>query len=72
MKQTETDRLIQLTGLCKDIAYIKEKIIVIEEKLEQNYVTQDEFDPIKKIVYGLVALILTGVVGALLGLVILK
>lgn len=35
-------------------------------------VTREEFSPIKSLMYGLVALILTAVVGAILGLVILK
>jgi hypothetical protein len=71
-KMTKTDDLIQITGLCKDIQYIKEKVTGIEVKLERDYITKEEFDPIKKVVYGLVGLILTGVVGALIGLVIVK
>ena len=51
---------------------IKEDVRDIKEKLEKNYVTQDQFEPVKKIVYGLVGLILVAVVGALIGLVITK
>ena len=51
---------------------IKEDVRDIKEKLEKNYVTQDQFEPVKKIVYGLVGLILVAVVGALIGLVIKK
>jgi len=65
-----TKELIEIAGLAKDITYIKGEVTDIKNKLEESYVTKDEFDPIKKVVYGLVGLILTGVVGALLALVI--
>lgn len=54
----------------RDIRDIKQSLDKIERRLSQDYITRIEFDPIKKIVYGLVSLILVGVVGALLGLVI--
>jgi hypothetical protein len=69
---TKSEDLIKLTGLCKDVEFIKSEVVEIKSKLEGNYVTKDEFDPIRKIVYGMVSLILVGVVGALLGLVIIK
>lgn len=37
---------------------------------KQTYVTKDEFNPIKKVVYGAVSIILTAVFGALIYLVI--
>lgn len=51
---------------------IENSVDEIKKKLDDNYVTQQEFEPIKKLVYGLVGLILTGVILALLGLVIIK
>lgn len=36
------------------------------EKFDKKYVTQDRFGPVEKVVYGLVALILTGVITAIL------
>lgn len=42
------------------------------DALDTKYVTKDEFAPVKSLVYGLVALILTTVFGALLLLVITK
>lgn len=42
------------------------------EELRQVVVTQPEFKPVKAIVYGLVALVLTGVFGALIALVVQK
>ena len=69
--QRDIDRAKADGQLLSDVASIKDKVISIEKKLESNYVTKDEFTPIKNLVYGLVGLILTGVVMALLGLVIL-
>lgn len=53
-----------------DINYIKEKLNMVDQKVTSHYISKEEFDPIKKIVYGLVSLILIAVVGALLALVI--
>jgi ABC-type phosphate transport system permease subunit len=53
-----------------DIKYIKETVDELNTKLESKYVTQDEFDPIKKLTYGLVALILTSVVGTVISIVV--
>ena len=47
-----------------------ENFVTQQEKLGLNFVTQVEFDPFKKIVQGGVALVLTVVVTALLGLII--
>jgi hypothetical protein len=55
-----------------DVTYLKEKIDTIDRKLDAQYVTQDEFDPIRKLVYGIVGLILTAVVGALISVVVNK
>lgn len=38
--------------------------------IKDDFVKKEEFKPIKNLVYGLVSLILTGVVGALLALVV--
>ena len=42
----------------------------MDQKVSSNYVSKEEFEPIKKIVYGLVGLILVAVVGALMALVV--
>jgi hypothetical protein len=44
--------------------------VEIKVKLESEYVTQDEFEPVKKIVYGMVGVILLAVIGALITLVL--
>ncbi len=61
---------IDLEGLKKDVGYLVKQIDKIDERLEKDYVTQDQFEPIKKIVYGLVGTILMAVVGAIVALVI--
>ena len=52
-----------LDHLCTDVREIK-------EMLEKKYVTKEEFDPIKKIVYGVVGLVLTAIMVGILALVI--
>ena len=61
---------IQLAVMANDVQYIKQEVTEINKKLAQDYVQKAEFDPIKKIVYGMVALILMAVVGALVALVV--
>jgi hypothetical protein len=68
VKNGKTD----LALMSQSIEYIKTDIREIKSKMEADYITREEFDPIKKIVYGLVTLLLTGLVGALMKLVFLK
>lgn len=51
---------------------ILEQIECINKKLDEAFVTKVEFDPIKKVVYGLVGLVLVAVGGALIRLIILQ
>jgi hypothetical protein len=64
----------KIAVLQTDVSYIKKSVDELSDKLEEKYVTQDEFkaklEPMGKIVYGIVAVILTTVVGALLSTVI--
>lgn len=69
MNKESTDK-VKLAVIQKDLEYIKANVDDIKHKMEQDYVTQEEFKPIRNIVYGTITLILTGVVGALLTLVI--
>jgi len=57
-------------GLSKDMEYLKKELGEIKNLVTDNYITKTEFEPIRKIVYGLVSLILVGVVTALLALVV--
>lgn len=70
---SETGNLsTQLAVLINKVGYIETEVKDITKKLESSYVTQDQFEPVKNVVYGLVSIILLAVVGALVGLVILK
>jgi len=51
---------------------IYELINEFRSEVKDTYVTKDSFEPVKKITYGLVALVLVAVVGALLALVVVK
>ena len=65
-----TDNHPSLEVIANDISYIKRDIVEIKGKLEKEYVTQDQIDPIKRIVYGLVSIILTSVVVGIVALVV--
>lgn len=52
------------------LEYIKRDVADIKTRLDAQYVTVQEFEPVKKIVYGMVGLILVAVVGAIIALVI--
>lgn len=68
-------RFIDITRIpliCQSIVNISSDIKDINQKLDEKFVTKTEFSPVKTVVYGLVGLILVAVVGALIGLVILR
>jgi hypothetical protein len=69
---TNRDLSTQVAVIANDVAYIKEEVRDIKALVQQDYVTKDEFNPVKSIVYGLVSLILLSVVGALVALVLKK
>lgn len=69
MTSRQTDET-KLAVISTDIAYIKSDVAEIRRMQQTNYVSHDEFEPIKRIVYGLVGLILVAVVGALVSLVV--
>jgi hypothetical protein len=52
------------------LGYIREDVAEIKKRLERNYITKQEFEPIKRLVYGVVALIGAGIVGLFLRTVI--
>lgn len=66
----EGNKVMNEGGIEVSIKYIQRDIAEIKEKLADKYVTKDEFDPVKRLVYGLVGLILVAVIGALLAFVI--
>lgn len=70
-KSTRTPReATQIAVMANDIGYIKSTVKELNDKVDHNYVTKEEFAPIQKLVYGLVGLILVSVVVALLSLIL--
>jgi hypothetical protein len=61
---------IKLAVIQNDLTYMKDKLNAIDTKVSSGYVSKEEFEPIKKIVYGVVSLILVAVVGSLVALVL--
>jgi hypothetical protein len=59
-----------LAVIQNDIGYIKCEIVDIKSIIATKYVTKDEFEPIKKVVYGLVSVILLAVVAAVITLIL--
>jgi hypothetical protein len=62
----------QLAVLVNEVKNVKENVEAVKQLIERKYVTQLEFLPIRNLVYGLIGLILTAVVGGLLSLVVKK
>jgi subtilase family serine protease len=52
------------------LQYIQNDIKDIKDKLDKDYVTQDQFSPVSKLVYGLVSVALVAVVGAVISVVL--
>lgn len=55
-----------------DINYIKEAITKLNTLVAQQYVTRTEFQPVKNLVYGTAAIMLTAVMGGLMTLIIIR
>jgi hypothetical protein len=68
----QSNNKVDIAVINANISDIKDDVREIKQKLEIDYCTKAEFDPVKKVVYGLVGLILTAVVGSLIALVIIK
>jgi len=68
-KKDDHDLLIEATTNIKNI---RVNVVEIKAKLDNDYVTKEEFEPVKKLVYGLVGIILLTVVGALLAVIIVQ
>jgi hypothetical protein len=68
-EHTKSQRFVDVTRIpliCKSIFDTNENLKAINEKLDTKYVTKEAFNPIQKVVYGLISLILVSVVGAIL------
>ncbi len=43
--------------MSNDIGYIRDDIAEIKKALQENYVTKDQFAPVKRIAYGIVSVV---------------
>lgn len=64
------ETLVELAVAIEKIDSLEKKVDDINIKLDNKYVTQEEFKLTRNIVYGIVAMILTTVFAAILKLVI--
>lgn len=76
-KYTKADLLERELKNLKEVNTNEHKSILTEigcinQKLDDLFVTKDEFNPVKNIVYGLVGLVLVAVAGALIRLIIVN
>lgn len=79
MGEYDKDVHVTLSVIQSDLNHVKESLVELKEEMKEliasfkkDYVTQQEFAPVRIIVYGLVGTVLVGVLGALITLVIKK
>jgi len=58
------ERLITQENMPIHLGYLIEKVDKIDAAMQADYVTKSEFEPIKRIVYGVVMVIIAGVIAA--------
>ena len=56
--------------ILNELQYIKKDVAAIKEQLHADYVTRNEFEPVRKIVYGMVSIVLIAVVTAIVALIL--
>jgi hypothetical protein len=72
---SESTRFVDVSRiplLCASVIQINKTMSELSQKIDDKYVTKESFEPVKTLVFGLVGLILTSVVLALLALVIIN
>ena len=63
MHEERTD--IQVKLILQDLKYIKQRLDHITTDLESKYVRRTEFAPVRNLIYGLVGVLLLGLIGAI-------
>lgn len=69
IKET-SESVANIKLIANDLTYVRADVTEIKKKLEDKYVTQDQFAPVQKLVYGLVAVLGIAVVGGIIKLII--
>lgn len=67
---TKNNDAVDLAVMAERIKNIQSMVADINSRLNSNYVTREEFQPVRNVTFGLVGLILTGVVVAILTMII--
>lgn len=70
--QNDTSEDTQFALLVKDVSYIRDQVNKIESKLEGQYLTKEEFEPYKRVMWLVLTLLITSVVAATMALIIKK
>lgn len=70
--QIDAKELVASAVMQNDVAAIKTSVEKIEKKLETHYITVDQFEPVRKIVYGVAAIFGVSIVGAIIALILRK
>jgi len=61
---------LALGDLQTRMKYVESTISKVDLRLESQYVTHDQFQPVKQVVFGLISLVLVSVVGALMAILL--
>lgn len=69
-QQQLTKLLIEVQRQSTILSHMEADVKEIKDDMKDRYVTNERFEPVQKIVYGLVGLILIAVVTALLAIVV--
>ena len=67
---TKEDIDTKVAVIANDVTHIKDTLDNLSKRLEEKYVTKSRYEPVEKIVFGMVGLILTAVIGAVIALVV--
>ncbi len=68
--QTVEFRNVEIALVANDVRHLIDEVKELKRDLSLHYVLQIEFMPVKRLVYGCVGLICTGVIGAIIMLLL--
>jgi len=69
-QQTNNQISVDIAVMAEKVNNIDKVVSEIKGKLEKNYVTLEQFTPVKNIAYGIVSTFLLAIIGALVSLVL--
>jgi hypothetical protein len=67
-KETKLDTTVAV--ILNKLERIEKDISALDKRLDDEYVTRDQFEPVKSVVYGTISVLLLSIVGALVALVV--